>query len=149
MDSWGVPPGMSGGLKWRVGLSILLGIGWLSFVLIWLLFFADGFSIYRNLAILFLSLLLTGAVLTATWLSYGMRMAEYSSPECTEWMGLRSMRLCMIATLLLWGAWAGLVIGWLYLVADAMSGYQNIAVLLISFLLAAGVSTAIWMYATQ
>ena len=69
MDSWGVPPGMSGGLKWRVGLSILLGIGWLSFVLIWLLFFADGFSIYRNLAILFLSLLLTGAVLTATWLT--------------------------------------------------------------------------------
>ena len=51
------------GFAWRVSLSIIAGLGWLGFVILWLFFYASGFSIFQNLAIVLVSVLLLGAVL--------------------------------------------------------------------------------------
>ena len=36
------------GFGWRVSLSILMGVGWLVFLIIWLFFYAGGYNIYQR-----------------------------------------------------------------------------------------------------
>jgi hypothetical protein len=66
------------GFAWRVSLSILVGIGWLIFVILWLFLYAYDFTIFQNLAILLVSTLLVGAILGPSWASWGMKYgAQY------------------------------------------------------------------------
>jgi len=51
------------GLGWRVSLSIISGVGWLCFIILWLAFFAGDHSAYRNLAVLLASIMLIGGIL--------------------------------------------------------------------------------------
>ena len=61
------------GMKWRVSLSIIMGVGWLVFLILWLAFYASDFNIYQNIAIVLSSILIVGAVLGASWASWGMK----------------------------------------------------------------------------
>ena len=46
------------GLGWRVSLSIIVGVGWLVFLIVWLFFMASDYTVYKNLAIVMISVLL-------------------------------------------------------------------------------------------
>jgi len=61
------------GFGWRVSLSIIVGVGWLIFLILWLFFYASGFNIYQNIAIFIVSILVVGGVLGASWAPWGMR----------------------------------------------------------------------------
>ena len=45
---------MEPGFRGRVALSIIVGIGWLIFLIVWLAFYAQDFNVYQNIAILHL-----------------------------------------------------------------------------------------------
>ena len=68
-EEWMEEPGM----RWRVSLSIIMGVGWLVFLILWLAFYASDFTAYQNIAIVLASLLIVGAVLGAAWASWGMK----------------------------------------------------------------------------
>ena len=53
------------GFGWRISLSIIVGVGWLIFLILWLFFYASGFNIYQNIAIFIVSILIVGGVLGA------------------------------------------------------------------------------------
>ncbi len=59
---------------WRIGASIISFFGLLIFVIIWLFFYADGYSIYQNLAILLVAILAFMGVNGAAWASIWMRL---------------------------------------------------------------------------
>ena len=61
------------GWHWRISLSIIMGVGWLVFLILWLFFYAENFSVYQNIAIFIVSLLVVGGVLGAAWAPWGMR----------------------------------------------------------------------------
>lgn len=61
------------GFGWRISLSIIVGVGWLIFLILWLFFYASGFNIYQNIAIFIVSILIVGGVLGASWAPWGMR----------------------------------------------------------------------------
>ena len=61
------------GFGWRVSLSIIVGVGWLVFLIVWLFFYAQAFSIYQNIAIFIVSLLVAGGIIGASWAPWGMR----------------------------------------------------------------------------
>ena len=61
------------GLAWRVSLSIIIGVGWLVFLILWLAFYAPAFTLYQNLAIILVSILIVGAILGAAWASWGIQ----------------------------------------------------------------------------
>jgi hypothetical protein len=65
--------GKAPGLGWRVALSAVMGVGWVIFVIIWLLLFASGFSVLQNLAIVSISLLIMAAVLGAAWAPWAIK----------------------------------------------------------------------------
>ncbi len=68
---------MMRGMGWRIALSIILFFGLIAFIIVWLFFFADGFSASQNLAILLLALLaffgLQAAVWATMWMRWGRR----------------------------------------------------------------------------
>jgi hypothetical protein len=65
--------GKAPGLGWRVALSAVMGVGWVVFVVLWLMFFASGFSVLQNLAIISISLLVMAAILGAAWAPWAIK----------------------------------------------------------------------------
>jgi uncharacterized membrane protein len=60
------------GIKWRVSLSVVVGIGWLIFLVLWLFFYASNFTIYQNIAVFIASVLAVAMIMGASWASWGM-----------------------------------------------------------------------------
>jgi hypothetical protein len=61
------------GFAWRVSLSIIVGIGWLVFLILWFFFYASDYTIYQNIAIILVSILIMSAILGASWASWGIK----------------------------------------------------------------------------
>ena len=52
----------------KIAISVSAGIAWLIFLILWLYFVAERFSVYQNLAIFLLSVLILGIIDSITWL---------------------------------------------------------------------------------
>jgi hypothetical protein len=61
------------GFGWRVALSILVSMGWVAFLIIWLFFYAGSFTIYQNVAVVLVSIVVGCAIMGAAWAPWGMR----------------------------------------------------------------------------
>ena len=65
------------GMGSRVSVSILSFFGLLSFVVVWFFFYADSYSLYQNIAVVIVALLLFLAVNGAVWAPWGMKHGEW------------------------------------------------------------------------
>jgi amino acid transporter len=72
---------MPQGLASRIAVSVAIGIAWLVFLVIFLAFYAEGFSIYRNLAIFIASILVVGAILGPMWIYWGIKVVPKHAEE--------------------------------------------------------------------
>ncbi len=60
-------------MRWRVLLTILGPIAWLCFTLLYVGFWAQGFSLFQDLVVILVSLLVLGGVVVSAWASWGIR----------------------------------------------------------------------------
>ncbi len=74
---------MEPGFRWQVALSILIGVGWLIFLILWLGFYAGDFNVYQNIAVFLASLLTVGAILGPAWAYWGMKYS-WKDKECKK-----------------------------------------------------------------
>lgn len=72
------------GFGWRVSLSIIVGIGWLVFLIIWLFFYAGDFNPYQNIAVFVASILVMAAIMGASWAPWGIRQGRGWEKYCDE-----------------------------------------------------------------
>jgi hypothetical protein len=63
-----------GGMRRRVLVSIGATVGWVSLVLLYGAFWASSFSLFQDIVVAVVSLLVLGAVLLGAWISFGMRL---------------------------------------------------------------------------
>jgi hypothetical protein len=70
------------GFGWRVSLSIIVVFGWFIFLILWLLFYAEVFNLYQNIAVILASILVGIAILAASWASWGIK---YGWKYKNEW----------------------------------------------------------------
>ena len=56
-------------------LSILGPVAWLSFTLLYVAFWATGFTLFQSVVVILVSLIVLAGVMGAAWSSYGMRHA--------------------------------------------------------------------------
>ncbi len=61
------------GLRWRLIFSIFVPIGWLSLTLLYVGFWAGGFTLFQSVILILVSLLLLGGVMGAVWVAWGPR----------------------------------------------------------------------------
>ena len=73
----GPPLGMGPRMGWRIALSIVAFLSLIVFIIIWLFFFAGGYNVYQNIAVVIVAFLVffgVGALLWATmWMRWGRK----------------------------------------------------------------------------
>jgi hypothetical protein len=62
----------SEGMRWRVLASIIGPIAWLSFTLLYVGFWAQGYSLFQSVIVILVSLLILGGVMGVLWVTWGM-----------------------------------------------------------------------------
>jgi len=132
------------GLIWRVTLSIIVGAGWLIFLLLWLLFYGTDYSGYQNVSIFFLSILIIAIILGLSWVSWHFKHQTEIEKEMWKSKGFK------------WRIWLSVILAfilvvfnvyWFWNYAFDFNIWQNIAVFIVSLLVIGailGVSWAPW-----
>jgi len=58
-----------------IAISIIGGIGWVVFILLHAFFWSEGFTLFQNIVIGIVSLLIVIAILGVTWVVWALRAA--------------------------------------------------------------------------
>jgi hypothetical protein len=61
------------GLRWRILASIIGPISWLVFTLLYVGFWAAGFSLFQSVIVVLVSILILGGVMGVLWTAWGSR----------------------------------------------------------------------------
>lgn len=69
------------GMGWRVTASIITFFGFLIAVILWLFFYAGGYNVYQNIAVVVVILLAFIGIMAATWAAWGMRQKWTQRPH--------------------------------------------------------------------
>jgi len=130
-----------------MAMSIVIGVGWLSFIIMWLFLCAAPYSIYQNLAIIVVSLIVGCGTLVALWVSWGLRFASQVEGMDLEWKERRRHWFGWrgYASAGLWFTWLTTLVIWLFFFAQDHGAYQNLAVIIVLLVVAGGASMLIWM----
>lgn len=132
---------MMNGIRWRIGLSIVVGIGWLIFLILWLFFYAIEYSIYQNIGLFILSIFVVSLVLGIPWMLWGLKFQPKKGIAMWETKGFG------------WRVYLSVVLGcvfilflfvWFFFFADQYNVFQNIAVFITSILIIGGVLGLSW-----
>ena len=70
------------GMSWRIQLSILGPVAWVCFTLLYVGFWAHGFSLFQSVIVILVSLILLFGIMGAAWAAWGMRRRRWG-----HWMG--------------------------------------------------------------
>ncbi len=126
---------------WRVPLSVVVGVGWLMFLIIWLFFYAGDHHIYQNLGMLLLSLTVVAIILGLAWMTWAFgNVTEFEKMM----MQIGGMKTRMIVSMLVPLICLVLLGLWLYFMAVDFNIYQNIAVVIVIILIMGGILGIIW-----
>jgi len=124
------------GMGWRISLSILTAVMWVAFIITWLFFLASDYTIWENLGVLLLSLVVFIGANVGVWVPFGMRYA----PE-NERRKIHSGK--SVISVVIGVAVCAFLIVWLLTWADDYSVYQNLAVILTSIVVGGGLHAAV------
>ena len=64
------------GFTWRVGVSIVAFFALIIFLIIWLFFYADLYTVYQNIAVIIVGILAFLGIMGGTWAPWGMKHAD-------------------------------------------------------------------------
>jgi hypothetical protein len=125
----GAGPDQSG---WRINLSVISGVGWIAFIVIWLPFFMEEVTVYQNIGAILASILLLIAINAAAWSSFGFEMTA----TVTKWRPGAGFLIFLV--------WIVFAIYWLWFEADGYIWEKNLAVGILSFILFLALQLAVW-----
>ncbi len=129
------PPGGAA----KVAVSIVMGVGWLIFLILFLAFYAEGFSIWENLAIVLASILVKGAIRGPMWAYWGLKIgrAQKKPPGLAPRVAVSTVVGC---------GWPIFIILFLAFYAKGFSIYENLAIVLASILVMAAILAPMWAF---
>jgi MFS family permease len=130
------------GLGWRVSLSILIGVGWLVFLVLWLFFYAYPLSEWeKNVAVLLLSLLIICWILGMPWALWAIKNRSVQEKELWEIHGFK----WRVAVSIIFGLAAFIfLIYWFWYQAIPYTVFQNLAIFIVSLLIVGGILGTMW-----
>ena len=129
------------GFAWSVSLSILVGVGWLVFLVIRLFFYAKEYVWEQNVAIFLMLLLALIGILGGPWTYWALKKQTSIEKEMWKIKGFR------------WRVWVSIIVAfgviifliyWFWVLAKPYDIYQNLAVFIVSFLVTGGLFAAMW-----
>ena len=127
---------------WAVSLSILIGVGWLVFLLLWLFFYGYPRNEWeKNVAILLLSLLLICGILGAPWAAWAMKNRSARDKQLWATKGFKPrLAISIILGIVVFV----FLIYWFWYEAVPYSVFQNLVIFIVAFLIVGGIIGALW-----
>jgi hypothetical protein len=125
----------------KTNISIIGGIGWLIFIILWFAFYATNYSWERNLSILLLSILIIFILIGGIWAIWSIRMLPKTGWEIFKISGFKWR---IITSIIVPFAAMIFLILWYWYYAEPFNVWQNIAVLLVILLILGGILGIIW-----
>lgn len=126
---------------WRIPLTIITGVGWLVFLVIWLFFYAGDYHIYQNIGVFMLSILIAGVILAGAWAAWSLgNMNEFEE----MFMSIGGMKKRILASIIVPFLFFMILSLWLIFLAVDYDIYQNIAVAIVIILVMGGVLGLLW-----
>lgn len=61
------------GFAWRVSLTIMAFFALTAFLVVWLFFYANAFTLYQNLAVLLAAILIFVGIMGSAWAHWGIK----------------------------------------------------------------------------
>ncbi len=125
----------------KPSFSIVIGVGWLIFLIMWLAFYASDYAWEKNIAIILLSTLIMFLLLGGMWAMYGIRKIPTDEKEIFKTSGFKwrvglSIVLPFITMIFL--------IVWFWFYAQPYNIWQNLAVILVALLIIGGILGSVW-----
>jgi len=127
------------GFAWRVGLSIVVVFGWLAFLIVWLFFYAPDHSIWQNIAIFLVSVIVGIGILAAAWATWGIRYAKSVGHE----PHFEKPHASTIVNVVAGVGWVIFLIIWLFYYAPDYDAYQNLAIFILSLLVLGAITGSV------
>ncbi len=59
------------GLRWRMTVSLIVPIAWLCVTLLYVGFWASGFTLFQSIILILVSALVMGGVMGSIWMAWG------------------------------------------------------------------------------
>ncbi len=119
---------MEKNIKWRTILSVTTGFIWLIFLVIWLFFYAEGYTGYQNLAVILVSMIALFVINSTAW----------------SFIDRRKRSKSMVSTLT-WFIFGIFLVIWLFYYASDYTLLTNLGVFLLSILVVAAVNSLLWI----
>jgi peptidoglycan/LPS O-acetylase OafA/YrhL len=125
----------------KPSFSIIIGVGWLIFLIMWLAFYASDYAWEKNIAIILLSSLVMFLLLGGMWAMYGIRKIPHDEKEMFKTSGFKwrvglSIVLPFVTMIFL--------IVWFWFYAQPYNIWQNLAVILVTLLINGGILGSVW-----
>lgn len=131
---------MEEGMGWRVAVSVVAGIGWMIFLVIWLFFYWGNYSWEQNLAMILLSLFIVGGILGIPWATWGLKHPAKKD----QMFSIQGMKSRIVLSIIVFSAlFIGLIL-WFWYYATPYAWYQNLAILIVAFLIGGGIMGVSW-----
>jgi len=128
---------------WRSTFSIIVGVGWLIFLIAWFAFYASNYLWEQNIAIILLSILVAFTLLGGVWAIWGLKMIPKEGRDIFKTFGFKWR--VQVSIIIPYVAMIFLIIWfWHYAIVFNFDVWKNIAVLLITLLILGGLLGTIW-----
>lgn len=111
------------------------------FLLLWLFFYADDYVWEKNLAIILFSVLLLCGILGIPWAFWSI---QNRSAKETEMWKLKGFRMRIWVSIIVGFGVIVFLIYWFWFLAPPYTVYQNLAIFIVSILIAGGLLAAMW-----
>ena len=59
--------------KWRILVTIFIGLGWLVALALWLIYYASSFGILENIGVFILSIAIVAIICVLLWVPWGLK----------------------------------------------------------------------------
>lgn len=128
-------------MGWKPSISIIVGVGWLIFIILWLAFYASNYPWEKNLSIFLLSILISFLLIGGMWAFWSLKMVPKIGWEVLKISGFRGR---ILTSIILPFAAMIFLIFWFWYYAEPYSVWQNIAILLVTLLVMGGILGALW-----
>jgi hypothetical protein len=129
------------GLSWKAPLSILTGVAWLIFLLVWLFFYAGDYSLYQNFAIFLLSIVVLIIILGVPWAYWAI--STMSKKEKEMWR-IKGFKLRVGVSIIIAFVFLFFLIYLFWYLAGGYDFFQNLAIFIITILITGGIMGAFW-----
>jgi amino acid transporter len=128
-------------LGYKPTISIISGVGWLIFIILWLAFYASEYAWEKNFAIILCSILILFLLVGGIWAIWSLRKIpkkdwKMFNIKGFKWRIATSIVLPFCAIIFL--------IYWFWYYAEPYTVWQNIAILLVTILVLGGIIGSIW-----